>query len=457
MQKFSGKSFILLVFGFSLFFLSYSNNGLGSANNYWFESFQIDSERLVTDGLSIDSKKPRLGTFTNSVPGERAETQNSLHSSSTVKFEEYISQYGLQIKIFSFLRKIGFDDFVVLKNIVAFLMALVALGLVITIFRDFSARSAVLFYLIFLLSPWVIAFANNLFWISFSLFLPLLISAYFAPYIFSSTKYFFLMLMLIFLALLFKFLSGYEYTSTIIIASTTPLLYHGLKMNVLIRSIILKCVVFFSVSIISFAFAIFIHATSLDQSFSSGLKLIESTANKRLSSYDTDLLFLNTCENDRLCLQKIQALRESHEASHIEVVSKYLVSRHFLPSSYVAFKDNEKEILYHAKEKIIEQNSLLPILNVDKLLLAKASLHLSFLILSNLFLIILIFLCCKNIKQMPTYFLIPLFISFLAPLSWFLIAKPHSFLHYHINYILWYLYFIPFAVVAITETKLIKT
>ena len=42
-----------------------------------------------------------------------------------------------------------------------------------------------------------------------------------------------------------------------------------------------------------------------------------------------------------------------------------------------------------------------------------------------------------------------LMLSFMAPLSWFVIAKGHSAGHYHINYVLWYLPFIPFSFIAL--------
>ena len=34
-------------------------------------------------------------------------------------------------------------------------------------------------------------------------------------------------------------------------------------------------------------------------------------------------------------------------------------------------------------------------------------------------------------------------VMFLAPASWFVLAKAHSFIHTHINYVLWYLGFVP--------------
>jgi hypothetical protein len=40
-----------------------------------------------------------------------------------------------------------------------------------------------------------------------------------------------------------------------------------------------------------------------------------------------------------------------------------------------------------------------------------------------------------------------LLLAFCAPLSWHFIAKGHSFIHPHMNYVLWYLPFIPYGLI----------
>ena len=40
-------------------------------------------------------------------------------------------------------------------------------------------------------------------------------------------------------------------------------------------------------------------------------------------------------------------------------------------------------------------------------------------------------------------------ISFLAPISWYFIAKGHSAIHFHMNFILWYIFFVPASVIGI--------
>ena len=93
------------------------------------------------------------------------------------------------------------------------------------------------------------------------------------------------------------------------------------------------------------------------------------------------------------------------------------------------------------------------IFNLEMSLLAKLVLYLSGILLSTIFFITLILMCLSLWRNAPIYLLIPLLITFIAPLSWFFLVKNHSYHHYHLNYVLWYLYFIPFSAVVLSEVK----
>ena len=44
------------------------------------------------------------------------------------------------------------------------------------------------------------------------------------------------------------------------------------------------------------------------------------------------------------------------------------------------------------------------------------------------------------------------FIAYLSlPLSWFILAKNHSYIHYHLNTLLWYFGFVQFCIITIVE------
>jgi hypothetical protein len=50
-----------------------------------------------------------------------------------------------------------------------------------------------------------------------------------------------------------------------------------------------------------------------------------------------------------------------------------------------------------------------------------------------------------------------LLLAFCAPISWHFIAKGHSFLHPHMNYVLWYLPFIPYGMIFAVQAGRLST
>lgn len=459
MQKLLIRNFLnvaFLTFALTFLYFSYSNNGLLAANNHWYKTFQLDSEQLVLDGLLNGGDRPTLGRFSRpSIDNKSLESHRLFEEANKEgEFGEYTSQYGLQLQMFNHLRNIGFEKVNHLKSLTALLMAIVVLGLTITIWRDFSARSALVFYIVFLTSPWIISFSSNLYWISFSWFIPLLLTSIFSPKIYANIKFYYFLLALLFTSFLFKFLSGYEYITTVVLASITPIVYHGLKLKKTYKFILVLCSGVFLVSLISFAASILIHAKSLDSSSSSGFQIIENTAKKRLSSTDTDKLLVEMCGTDQGCLASYEIYRASLESNSIMVAAKYFINDNFLPwASIISFNEQEKELLKSARDEIRNNLSLDLIFNIEMSLLAKLALYLSGIVLSSIFFITLVLMCLSLWRTAPIYLLIPLLITFIAPLSWFFLAKGHSYIHYHMNYVLWYLYFIPFSAVVLSEVK----
>lgn len=449
------KILILLV-ALILLFFSYNNNSLVAANNNWYETFQLDSEQLVLDGLLNGGDRPTLGRFSRpSIDTQYLDAHRLFEEANKEgEFSKYTSQYGLQIQMFSYLKNIGLEKVSQLKSFTALLMALTVLGLTLTIWRDFSCRSALVFYIVFLVSPWVIAFSSNLYWIPFSWFVPLLLTSIFAQKIYVNIKFYYYLLSILFILFMFKFLSGYEYVTTIVLASITPIVYHGLKLKKGYKFTAALCVGIFLVSLISFTASILIHAKSLDSTAESGFQVIKNTAKKRLSSNDVDKLFLEICGIDQACMVNYEVYRASLESNAVTVAAKYFFNDKFLPwVSSVPFSEQEKESLKSVRDRIKNNFSFVPIFNLEMSLLAKLSLYILGIIFSSVFLITLVALCLTVCRTAPNYLLIPLLITFVAPLSWFLVAKGHSYIHYHMNYVLWYLYFIPFSSVVLSEVK----
>ena len=87
---------------------------------------------------------------------------------------------------------------------------------------------AFIFYITFLLSPWIVNFARNLYWVEFTWFLPMLIGLYCSYRIHSKNCRIFCYVAG-FLTIAAKCLCGYEYISTIMLGLIAFLLIDFLK------------------------------------------------------------------------------------------------------------------------------------------------------------------------------------------------------------------------------------
>ena len=138
---------------------------------------------------------------------------------------EYQSQYGLQGKLFRKLAKVIANDdmYSNMHLICSILTALVFTLIVIVLNKKYGLLMASCFYFVFLLSPWIVFFARNLYWVEFTWFIPMLVGLICswklekAPIRISC--YFFAAI-----SIFLKCLCGYEYISVIMISLISFLL-----------------------------------------------------------------------------------------------------------------------------------------------------------------------------------------------------------------------------------------
>jgi hypothetical protein len=67
------------------------------------------------------------------------------------------------------------------------------------------------------------------------------------------------------------------------------------------------------------------------------------------------------------------------------------------------------------------------------------------------FLVVLISVFCLSSKSINQANKGLLLMSALAPLTWFLMTKGHSYVHIHLNYVLWYVPFLPVAALILMD------
>ena len=444
-------------FFFLIFFLSYvsyANNFFKVTSNNWYLEHQIDSEQLVLDGLLYGfdkNKNLKLGSYsrnTHDIKDYLKAREYYLNKNKNGEFQKYESSFGLQVKLFYKLFVKGIDNLSLYHSIVSSLMALVVAFMTLSIKRDFSLIVAIVFSSVFILSPWIVIFARNLFWLPFTWFLPIAISMHYSTSIFKNTKVFYVMISLIFFSFLLKFLCGYEFITSIYFATCVPIIFNGIKQNIKNIKIFKNCLILFLIFLSAFIFSIIVHTKNTTTLDNNSQINIFSIAERRLWSNNSFLIDEKKCANDTKCVE----LAKSLKANPVTVVSKYFLVVDFIPwfySDQISKKD--KNML---KQNLKILNSELNFENIKifyREIFKNISNELIFFIFIKLlsllgFFVFLIYSLLAFMYSNKAYKSLTIF-SFIAPLSWFILAKGHSAIHLHINFVLWYITFVPSSLI----------
>lgn len=307
----------------------------------------------------------------------------------------YNSQYGLQGRIFMHLARYMTEDQAIanLNLLCCISAAIVFAGIIVLIAKKYTHVFAGCFFVTFLLSPWIVNFARNLYWVEFTWFIPMAIGLFCAWKI-NSRECRIGSYIAAFIAIMGKCLCGYEYISTIMLVliaflisdlASAAVKKDREKSILLIRTIfIIGCT-----ALAGFIAAICIHASLRgDGSILRGMKeIFEQDILRRTSGADFNVF------DSRFW--------PSFNASVWEVFCQY----------------------FHFATQIIT--------GLD----------------GNLFALLCVIPLCIGVcdlkKRRPDTELFALYIVFfLAPVSWFILAKSHSYIHTGMNYVLWYLGYI---------------
>lgn len=249
--------FIILIL---LLTQNYMYNSLDNENDELFRTFQNDSESLVVS--VIDAEHNGHWFFKESDLGYGLGNYNSENSILSA----YKSQYGLQGKVFRHLARFMEYETAIsnLQLLCSMAMAIVVVVLVWLLHKKYDNILAGSFFVTFLLSPWIVNFARNLYWVEFTWFLPMIVGIFCAWKIESricrGISY-----CLAFITILIKCLCGYEFISTIMLGLIAFLLVdivqailkkNRKKLLLLVRTtMIIGCI-----AVMGFVVAICIHA-----------------------------------------------------------------------------------------------------------------------------------------------------------------------------------------------------
>lgn len=314
----------------------------------------------------------------------------------------YKSQYGLNGKIFRHIaRYLEDEEEIPTLNLLCCIMAaIVFTAIVVLIFAKYNIVMAGCFFAVFWLSPWVVNFARNLYWVEFTWFIPMLIGVFCAWKI-EIIKYRIASYVAAFMSVFIKCLCGYEYISVIMMALISFLLVDLIKgifekdkkiCKLLLRTIIIIGVM----ALLGFMAAICVHAPLKgDGSIIKGMKnIFEQDVLRRTAGGD-----LNNFS---------EAYWPSFNASVWETYSKYF---HFSTEVIVGITGN-----------------LFPLLCVIPLCF---------------------FLFDFQRKKIYVEEVAMYIVFFLTSVSWFCLAKGHSYIHTLMNYVLWYFGFVQICIYII--------
>ncbi|OQK16038.1 hypothetical protein AU255_13060 [Methyloprofundus sedimenti] len=429
---------IFFLISIVILFISFQFNFLKSVPAGHFSSFQYDSESLVI-GRLVESKIN--GVFSNNGQLGYASVDNLkygdpdffgggkkafLNSNIPFSYNKYNSQFGFQGVLFSVSDKIlSIFDIPVEYHLKIFhaatsLFLVIILSSILYVFSiEFGLLPVAIALAGIACSDWLILFARNLYWVAGFWFFPMLIVlwVHYKEKI-NNTFSWDLTVIMVFTAVFLKSLSGYEYISTILLSMIVPIVYYALIMKWSWMRYIQRTLIIGVAGLCGFISAFCIHLWQLflgTKDITKAFELIYQRVTIRTftdpSSLDTNSIDLASAKSDVITVL-LTYLKGSSLYGHFSFL--FLIS-------------------------VIAVASLIGIICLIK---------------------------CDSLQFDKLKFkalLITTWVSILAPISWYVLAKGHSFVHVHMNYVLWYIPYIIYGfilvgyVVNITINKLISS
>ena len=400
--------------------------------------------------------KPRQWYFNNFIEGE---------------FWEYKSHFGLQLLIFDFFN----GDLRLVQTLASLLLSIVLGSIFYILSKIISFQFSLVLILSIVFNPWITPIARNSYFLLFIYFIPFLVSLLFVKKINLKKSQLIKMLIVLYFIFLIKSLIGYDYLSTIVLISMIPIVFFAMKNRRPLIELVRNLSLILIVSFFSFFTAILIHSNSL-KSEKNPLEWIYYVGAKRLSSSDPQTTAYETCyqllsnEDGSFDIknpgnkQCIESLIESLSVSRIEVLGKYFIARHTLPflgSFDIKLTENQesdlKDIYYDSNLSFFTKAyyTLKYYLNNYREfnIFQVISVIINFIFSPIIFILLFILYGIKtlNAEKRNQFFN---FFMILPPISWFILAKGHSYVTaYQLTFFIWFIFTIPYMIAYLTYRK----
>jgi hypothetical protein len=402
--------------------LGFINNSWGTVGKKWFIDW-----RMVKDapfiGRLVQSKQGGILSYAGLLGwGDRSKFDNDwelvLHqydvylasgSFNLDSFDTYNSAIGAQGVVFSIfdslLPHLPEKRLYYYQSVTA-LMTAVTLGLIVVwVYLEFGLVAAVFSAGFMILSEWVTLFGGSIYWSLWAMYLPFVAVAYFArkgQFVLDGR-----LLLIVYITVFVKCMfNGFEYITTVLLMIFVPLVYYMLVSRVQFKKTITAFVSVFLAeffAVISSLVVLMIQNTIVLGGVSNAVNYILFSLRKRS---------IGNPEN----FSGDPALVESLRANTFKVLEQYVFGRAVkLNLSFISDRIPD----WHFKELEVNYPYV----------------FIFFLIATILYLVLQ--LTCSAENKKLSSFLIVTWLSVLAPLSWFILFKAHSYLHLHLNFIVW--------------------
>ncbi len=419
---FVGISMLLLFSGF------YSNSFNTIKNESDWHHFRKVTEFMVIAKLAISEEEGIFykGGLTGVIDDAPENTQNYDYAYQVYEgniaikkkqFSTYNSLIGGQAITFAILGKVlplsNSNKLSFFWIITVIGLSIVLTALLFWIKRKFGLLPAFLTLLMLISSYWLTLFSKNLWWSLWNFYLPLVALLFFFDRNDSSKGEFKKLFLISFVALFIKCLfSGYEYITTTVIMTACALIFYAVRNNWSLGEFIKKGFVFtagtLAAVLLSFIILV-IQITSITGHLSDGVNHIIHSFQKRTSG-------------DGIGVDPTYTA--SLEASLPEVLQTYW--------NGVAFDFTSVFSPFWDSFMFIDFGELILLFALFSALLmwqkSKPSTR-------------------SSIQSNAKALIVTTWFSILAPLSWFTLFKGHSYVHTHMNFIVWYM---PFAILGFT-------
>jgi len=424
--------FFLLIVSLALT-VNFKTNVFSSAADIFFDYFQMDGESLVIGRLLLSKEKGLtehagfLG-WTHPEPDVKNKYRfqyDAYHTGYDFdRYEGYYSQPGMQGLLFGIICKMtgwrGADGLDKFRWIVSFFTALAFTLFLYWVLLNWGLATAVITFICLIFSQWVTVYGRNLFWVLSAFYIPLLSALFWLQWGEAKSKHplcitFFLMFGAVFIKFL---LTGFEYMTTVMVMAVMSWVFYAIDrcwdFRKIIRSLIMACggvlaAVLAGVIWLSLQYAM------LTGSFRDGLEYILWSFGKRahgLSQYDYEPVYERSIHSNQwavlLAYLNDHAFHFMHWFSnpswrHVCIINFAFCILVFGVISFVALtsKTIRSDEAFYRRQKALTAT---------------------------------------------------LWVSLIAPLSWFVIFKGHSAIHTHMNPIVWYMPFMLFGFILTGST-----